>query len=89
LRFRRNDSITMAPKKPSASTPSQVSSLSSNDVLTTLTQTWNRYLDATPQRVLLIDVFMAFLVLVGGLQFLYCVIAGNYVFGLSVVFSQY
>jgi len=29
--------------------------------------------------VKLIDVFMAFLVVVGGLQFLYCVIVGNYV----------
>lgn len=40
---------------------------------------WNNYLDTTPQRTKLIDVFMAFLVVVGGLQFLYCVIAGNYV----------
>ena len=27
----------------------------------------------------LIDVFMAFLVVVGGLQFVYCVLVGNYV----------
>jgi len=40
---------------------------------------WQNYLDTTPQRTKLIDVFMAFLVVVGGLQFLYCVIAGNYV----------
>jgi oligosaccharyltransferase complex subunit epsilon len=40
---------------------------------------WQNYLDTTPQRTKLIDVFMAFLVMVGGLQFLYCVIAGNYV----------
>ncbi len=33
----------------------------------------------TPQRVKLIDVFMAFLVVVGGLQFAYCVVVGNYV----------
>jgi oligosaccharyltransferase complex subunit epsilon len=37
------------------------------------------YQKNTPQRTKLIDVFMAFLVLVGGLQFLYCVLAGNYV----------
>ena len=36
-------------------------------------------MDTTPQRTKLIDVFMTFLVLVGGLQFLYCVLAGNYV----------
>jgi hypothetical protein len=40
---------------------------------------WQNYLDTTPQRTKLIDVFMAFLVVVGGLQFAYCVIAGNYV----------
>jgi oligosaccharyltransferase complex subunit epsilon len=28
---------------------------------------------------MLLDAFMAFLVLVGGVQFAYCVLAGNYV----------
>lgn len=37
------------------------------------------YLDTTPQRTKLLDSFMAFLVVVGGLQFVYCVLAGNYV----------
>lgn len=37
------------------------------------------YQKNTPQRTKLIDVFMAFLVVVGALQFLYCVLAGNYV----------
>jgi len=40
---------------------------------------WQGYLDTTPQRTKLIDVFMGFLVLVGVLQFVYCVIVGNYV----------
>lgn len=40
---------------------------------------WQNYLDKTPQRTKLIDVFMAFLVVVGVLQFVYCVIVGNYV----------
>ena len=44
---------------------------------------WDSYLKTTPQRVKLIDVFMAFLVVMGGLQFVYCVLAGNYV---SLVF---
>ena len=39
----------------------------------------NYYLDSTPQRTKLIDAFMAFLVVVGALQFVYCVLAGNYV----------
>lgn len=42
---------------------------------------WQKYLDETPQRTKLIDVFMGFLVVVGVLQFVYCVIAGNYVSG--------
>ena len=40
---------------------------------------WRHYLNTTPQRVKLIDVFMAFLLAVGGLQFVYCVLVGNYV----------
>ncbi|KAE8373127.1 DAD/Ost2 [Aspergillus bertholletiae] len=41
---------------------------------------WQQYLSTTPQRTMLLDVFMAFLVLVGGIQFVYCVVAGNYPF---------
>ena len=37
------------------------------------------YRDTTPQRTKLLDAFMAFLVAVGALQFVYCVLAGNYV----------
>ncbi len=40
---------------------------------------WQKYADETPQRTKLIDLFMAFLVVVGVLQFVYCVIVGNYV----------
>jgi hypothetical protein len=39
----------------------------------------NHYQNKTPQRTKLIDAFMAFLVVVGALQFVYCVLAGNYV----------
>lgn len=39
----------------------------------------NRYLAQTSQRTFLLDAFMVFLVLVGGIQFVYCVVAGNYV----------
>ncbi|GAB7343499.1 hypothetical protein MBLNU457_1513t2 [Dothideomycetes sp. NU457] len=68
-------------------TPSNKSSLSpnanvnvknSNDAQAILQGIWNRYVADTPQRTKLIDAFMGFLVVVGGLQFLYCVIAGNY-----------
>ncbi|KAL8748265.1 MAG: hypothetical protein Q9199_008223, partial [Rusavskia elegans] len=44
-----------------------------------LQQLWSSYQRRTPQRVKLIDVFMGFLVVVGALQFVYCVLVGNYV----------
>ncbi len=67
--------------KPSSSSSSVASKSHSNsssaqEILTSL---WDSYVDKTPQRVKLIDVFMAFLVLVGGLQFVYCLVVGNYV----------
>jgi oligosaccharyltransferase complex subunit epsilon len=40
---------------------------------------WSKYLQQTPQRTKLLDAFMAFLIVVGVLQFVYCVIAGNFV----------
>lgn len=48
---------------------------------------WERYVSETPQRVKLLDTFMAFLVLVGALQFVYCVLVGNYV-SLSLTLSH-
>ncbi|KAJ5758013.1 uncharacterized protein N7511_006707 [Penicillium nucicola] len=55
---------------------------------------WQQYATTTPQRTLLLDAFMVFLVLVGGLQFLYCVLAGNYPFnaflsGFSAAVGQF
>lgn len=44
-----------------------------------LANIYDHYVNNTPQRTKLIDVFMVFLVAVGALQFLYCVLAGNYV----------
>ncbi|EDO01941.1 hypothetical protein SS1G_04416 [Sclerotinia sclerotiorum 1980 UF-70] len=55
---------------------------------------WQNYLDKTPQRTKLIDVFMSFLVVVGVLQFVYCILAGNYPFnaflsGFSATVGQF
>ncbi|OAX83709.1 hypothetical protein ACJ72_01930 [Emergomyces africanus] len=55
---------------------------------------WQRYLAQTPSRTLQLDAFMAFLVLVGGVQFLYCMLAGNYPFnaflsGFSAAVGQF
>ncbi|VUC36106.1 unnamed protein product [Clonostachys rosea] len=41
---------------------------------------YNHYIEETPQRTKLLDVFLVFLAVVGALQFLYCVLAGNYPF---------
>ncbi|KAK5990432.1 Defender against cell death 1 [Cladobotryum mycophilum] len=41
---------------------------------------YNYYVNETPQRTKLIDVFLVFLAAVGALQFVYCILAGNYPF---------
>ena len=80
-----NASVPPIPKAPSSATSSSSSKSSSaptqtaQTAQTVLFDLWQRYLNTTPQRVKLIDVFMAFLVVVGGLQFVYCVLVGNYV----------
>lgn len=43
----------------------------------------SHYVKATPQRTKLIDVFMVYLAVVGAVQFLYCILAGNYVCGIG------
>lgn len=65
----------------SGSSPSTPSSTpkNSNDAQAIVQGIWQNYVDKTPQRTKLIDAFMAFLVVVGALQFVYCVIVGNYV----------
>ncbi|KAJ4197760.1 oligosaccharyltransferase complex subunit epsilon [Fusarium falciforme] len=55
---------------------------------------YDHYIQDTPQRTKLIDVFLVFLVAVGALQFLYCVLAGNYPFnaflsGFSATVGQF
>ncbi|PGH17912.1 hypothetical protein AJ79_00811 [Helicocarpus griseus UAMH5409] len=55
---------------------------------------WQRYLAHTPKRTLMLDAFMAFLVIVGAVQFVYCVLAGNYPFnaflsGFSAAVGQF
>jgi len=63
-----------------SSASAQTTTLSPHSTATEiLTGIWNTYLSRTPQRVKLLDTFMAFLVAVGVLQFVYCVAGGNYV----------
>ncbi|KAL4952445.1 defender against death DAD protein [Aspergillus filifer] len=76
-----------APSASTAPTPnittlsSGPKTLSSNSSVSDIAvHVWHQYLTTTPQRTMLLDAFMAFLVLVGGVQFAYCVLAGNYPF---------
>ncbi|GLA59708.1 oligosaccharyltransferase complex subunit epsilon [Aspergillus tubingensis] len=78
------------PTMPSASSSAPAASSSLSSGPKTLTQNssiydiahtvWQQYLATTPQRTMLLDAFMGFLVLVGGVQFVYCVVGGNYPF---------
>ena len=82
---RSSDNVAAAPPTPSKKpTSSAAGSLPGGAAGL---QNWDRvianicqhYLEATPQRTKLLDVFMGFLAVVGAIQFLYCVLAGNYV----------
>ncbi|KAI1188959.1 defender against death DAD protein [Nemania serpens] len=82
----------MAPKKPATASGPAVGGTASTSTSSGSRSSTNRlfnkitlnivqhYQKTTPQRTKLIDAFMAFLVIVGGLQFAYCVLAGNYPF---------
>lgn len=85
-------SASSQPTKPIAASTKPTSTKStvrnSTDAQEIALAVWDRYVQDTPQRVKLIDVFMAFLIFVGVLQFVYCVIGGNYVCScLLVAFS--
>lgn len=68
---------TTAPSAPSVSKTSLLAGTTWHSVGTNLAR---HYEATTPQRTKLLDAFLAFLVVVGGLQFAYCVLAGNYPF---------
>jgi hypothetical protein len=74
-----------APAVKSATSKSKDANLSAQEVAVAM---WDNYVKATPQRTKLIDVFMAFLVVVGVLQFVYCVIVGNYVSAVQSVWVK-
>ncbi|KAI1093590.1 oligosaccharyl transferase [Rostrohypoxylon terebratum] len=90
-----NVAAPATPERTSATTAStSVAKTSTTDLNGFWQNSINYYLENTPQRTKLIDVFMAFLVVVGGLQFAYCVLAGNYPFnaflsGFSATVGQF
>ncbi len=69
----------VTPSKPKPSSGSSSVGGGGGDPFSAVQNFLDYYQKHTPQRTKLIDVFMAFLVIVGGLQFLYCALAGNYV----------
>ncbi len=55
---------------------------------------WNSYIEGTPQSLKQIDAFMTFLIFTGLLQFVYCLLVGNYPFnaflsGFSATVGQF
>ena len=72
------------PEKPSVAAHSAPVASKSNkggslDAQAIVQDVWGKYVQKTPQRVKLLDSFMVFLVVVGVLQFAYCLIVGNFV----------
>jgi hypothetical protein len=61
------------------STPARSTKSTGTDAQDILQGIYNKYVQKTPQRVKLLDTFMAFLVVVGALQFFYVVLVGNFV----------
>ncbi|KAJ5678828.1 hypothetical protein N7462_007072 [Penicillium macrosclerotiorum] len=89
-------STTSAPSPSTTATLSSgPSTLKTNASVTDIgCHVWEQYIATTSQRTKLLDAFMAFLVLVGGIQFVYCVLAGNYPFnaflsGFSAAVGQF
>ncbi|KAI6259866.1 hypothetical protein MCOR19_003791 [Pyricularia oryzae] len=72
------------PAAPAVATPAPAkapkASSSSVSWDKTVTNVADHYLKSTPQRTKLLDVFLGFLVVNGALQFLYCILAGNFPF---------
>ncbi|KAI4946862.1 hypothetical protein J4E91_007034 [Alternaria rosae] len=76
------------------SAPARSSKANNTDAAAIAQGIWNKYVDKTPQRTKLLDTFLAFLVIVGALQFLYVVLVGNFPFnaflsGFSATVGQF
>lgn len=71
----------MAPKKATSAGPAasskQSAAVSPHYLPDDVQKVWNGYWDITSHQTKLIDIFLAFLVLVGGLQMLYFLLGGR------------
>lgn len=74
-----NSSSTATPQKPTHRNTPSGSIRSTTDLQNIGLSVWNTYQQKTEQRTKLLDAFMAFLVAVGAVQFVYVVVVGNYV----------
>ena len=72
----------MSAAVPAAPTPVKKkpqSSGTSLDPVQLATNLWDHYVTKTPQRTKLIDIFLLFLAVLGGVQLLYLILGGTYV----------
>ncbi|KPI38615.1 Dolichyl-diphosphooligosaccharide--protein glycosyltransferase subunit dad1 [Cyphellophora attinorum] len=92
----RSASTTTTPAKPPPSTPSTTKQTPSQSTSVTKTapstlsprsspqeiaiHVWNKYIQETPSRTLFLDIFLLYIALNGAVQFIYCIIGGNYPF---------
>lgn len=79
---KRATTITTPPSPVLATAPTKASRSSSSSTVPKdiVQKILEHYKKSTNSRTKLIDVFMLFLIVVGVMQFLYCVLAGNYPF---------
>ncbi|EME38307.1 hypothetical protein DOTSEDRAFT_75758 [Dothistroma septosporum NZE10] len=77
---RSTSAVPIKSTSTTASASQQPAIRSLQDAQNILINVWNNYVQQTPQRTKLLDAFLGFLAVVGALQFVYCVIAGNYPF---------
>ncbi|EMD63065.1 hypothetical protein GGP41_005090 [Bipolaris sorokiniana] len=83
-----------APTQAASSRPSKPSTTNNTSAAAITQGIWDKYVTKTPQRTKLLDIFLAFLVVVGVLQFAYVVVVGNFPFnaflsGFSATVGQF
>ena len=54
--------------------------MSSDNLFSVLRKLWQEYQAKTPQRLKLVDVYLAYIMATGIIQFLYCLLVGTFPF---------
>lgn len=65
---------------PKTAKPSSSSTTTTSEMSIAVSTLWKSYMQQTPDRLKLIDAFLAFIVLSGVMQFVYCVLVTNFPF---------